>query len=149
MLSDCDQILNLLYELDEHIDMGRFDAAADVFADATLSVHGGDLTVRGRDEVAAFLRRSIRLHDDGTPKTVHLTVNPVVDVDDTAGTASAQTFFTVFHASDEVPLQPVLGGANFDTFRRTERGWQLASRVVQVRLTGNIAPLVPETEGAR
>jgi hypothetical protein len=149
MLSDCDQILNLLYELDEHIDMGRFDAAADVFADATLSVHGGDLTVRGRDEVAAFLRRSIRLHDDGTPKTVHLTVNPIVDVDDTAGTASAQTFFTVFHASDEVPLQPVLGGANFDTFRRTERGWQLASRVVQVRLTGNIAPLVPETEGAR
>jgi len=149
MLSDSDQILNLLYELDEHIDMGRFDAAADVFADATLSVHGGDLIVQGRDEVAAFLRRSIRLHDDGTPRTVHLTVNPIVDVDDAAGTASAQTFFTVFHASDGVPLQPVLGGANFDTFRRTERGWQLASRVVQVRLTGNVAPLVPEAEGAR
>ena len=149
MLSDTDQILNLLYELDEHIDMGRFDDAAEMFAAATLSVHGGDVTVQGRDEVAAFLQRSIRLHDDGTPKTVHLTVNPIVDVDDAARTASAQTFFTVFHASDEVPLQPVLGGANFDTFRRTERGWQLASRVVQVRLMGNVAPLVPEAEGAR
>ena len=78
-----------------------------------------------------------------------MTVNPIVDVDDAARTASAQTFFTVFHASDEVPLQPVLGGANFDTFRRTERGWQLASRVVHVRLMGNVAPLVPEAEGAR
>jgi hypothetical protein len=139
MTGATDEILNLLYELDEHIDLGRFEGAGALFADATLSVEGADVVLHGTHEVTAHLRRTLRVYDDGTCRTVRSTTNAIVQIEEDTGEAAAQAYFMVFQATPELTLQPVLGGVYLDAFRRRDQRWAFASRVVRVRLTGNLS----------
>ena len=47
----------------------------------------------------------VRLLDDGTPKTKHVTTNAIIEVDDDAGTATSRANYAVTQATDELPLQ--------------------------------------------
>ena len=129
------QILSLAYELDEHLDLGRLDEAAALFANAILTAASG--TMRGTEEVANHLRNTLTIHEDGTCRTVRCTVNPLLDVDDHAGTGSMQAYFVVYQADTDLPLQPILAGSYSDTFRRAPDGWQFASRVLRARFRGD------------
>ena len=138
-------ILKLSFLLDEHLDHGRFDDAAAMFADATISVEGTDISLTGSGEVLAFLRDNLRRDPNGTCSAVRCTMNPVVDVDEVAEQATSRAYFTVFQATTSLPLQPVLGGTYADTYRLTEHGWNFVSRTVRVRLRGELSQLVLTT----
>jgi len=130
-------ILNLIYELDERVDLGHFEEAGALFAEGSLSVEGADIVLRGGDEVTAHLHRTLRRHADGSCETVRVTANATVRTH--AQTGEAEAYFAVFQATPELPLQPVLGGVYLDTFHRSDHGWAFSSRVVRVRLRGDLS----------
>lgn len=144
MLSAADEIANLIYRYDEHVDRGRFAEAAALFADAVVEYPTRNVTVTGTHELEAFLRRSDRVYDDGTPRTLRYRTNVSVAVDDTAGTATAFSFFTMVQAAPGFPLQIILAGATHDGFVLTDGGWHFVDRRVDVRLTGDLSAHTPE-----
>src|SRR4051812_33936449 len=140
MLSTTDEIANLIYRYDELVDRGRFADAAALFAEATVTYEGRDVTTRGAAELEAFLHRSDRLYSDGTPRTLRLRTNLVVDLDDDDGrSASAFSFFTMFQEAPGFPLQVIVAGATRDRFHRTDDGWRFDARSVEIRLTGDLS----------
>ena len=138
MLSATDEIANLIYEYDEHVDRGRFADAAALFANATVVYEGRGVSTTGAAELEAFLHRSDRLYPDGTPRTLRLRTNVIVDLDD-EHSASAFSFFTMFQATPGFPLQVILAGVTRDRFTRADDGWQFTNRSVEIRLTGDLS----------
>src|SRR5258705_3677213 len=95
MDADRTAIAALVYGSAERIDAGDLDGVAALFAGAVYrSEQGG--RYEGAEAVVAVLRKRVKLHDDGTPRTKHVTTNLVIDVDATAGAALARSYFTVF-----------------------------------------------------
>ena len=96
----------------------------------------------GSVAVEAFYRSLVRLYDDGTPRTRHVTTNVTIEVDPAAGTATAASSYTVFQATDALPLQAIIVGRYADTFRRGEGeagGWRFESRTMRADLTGDLS----------
>jgi 3-phenylpropionate/cinnamic acid dioxygenase small subunit len=132
-----DAITALVYGYAERIDAGDLDGVAALFADGVFrSDRGG--RYEGVAAVRDVLRRLVVLHDDGTPRTKHVTTNLVIDVDDAAGTAVARSYFTVLQATGTVALQPIVAGRYHDRFVRDATGWRFADRLVFMDLVGDL-----------
>jgi 3-phenylpropionate/cinnamic acid dioxygenase small subunit len=132
-----DAITALVYGYAERIDAGDLDGVAALFADGVFRSDRG-----GRYEGAAAVRdvlgRLVVLHDDGTPRTKHVTTNLVIEVDDAAGTAVARSYFTVLQATGTGALQPIVAGRYHDRFVRDATGWRFADRLVFMDLVGDL-----------
>ncbi|HEY1734025.1 MAG TPA: nuclear transport factor 2 family protein [Acidimicrobiales bacterium] len=140
MGTDRDEIANLLYTYAERIDAGDFDGMAELFADAEMTFGEADQVRRGSDEVRAAFESSTRRYDDGTPKSKHVMTNVIVTVDETAGTATARSYFTVLQAvPDHLALQPVAAGRYHDTFARSDGAWRFRDRQIFVDLVGDLS----------
>ena len=114
-------IENLLYTYALRIDAGDLDGVADLFAHGRiLGQEDGppESVFEGRDGVRAMYEMATRLYDDGTPKTKHVTTNTIIEVDEEAGTASAQSSYLVTQATADLPLQVIITGHYRDTFQR-------------------------------
>jgi hypothetical protein len=133
-------IIELVLTYAERIDAGDLDGVADLFAHARITAEGFDDVHEGRDGALAMYRASTRLHDDGTPRTKHLTTNLLVDVDSSAGTATCRSYFTVLQAvPGALALQPVIAGRYDDRFERADGRWRFASRHMIVDLVGDLS----------
>ena len=132
------EISALVYGYAERIDAGDLEGLAALFTDAVFRSDRG-----GRYEGAAAVRevmgRLVILHDDGTPRTKHVTTNLVIDVDEAAGRADARSYFTVFQATAKIPLQAIVAGRYHDRFVRTDGRWRFADRLVFMDLTGDLS----------
>ena len=132
-------IENLLYTYAERIDRGDFDGVADLFANGRI-VPMPDVSIDGRDAVFELYRSTTRRYDDcGTPKTHHVTTNAIIEVDDTAGTATARSYYTVFQCTDSLPFQPIIGGRYHDTFHRIDGEWWFDTRSMQIDHLGDLS----------
>ena len=80
-------ITHLLYRYAERIDAGDLDGAAALFRHARVK-SGGEL----KDEAGllAVWHRFVRIHPGGTPLTKHVITNPIVEIDEAAGTATCR-----------------------------------------------------------
>src|SRR5699024_7416551 len=65
-------IADLLYAYAERIDGGHLEAAAALFDRAVIRIGGHDIDAAGLE---ALWRRTVRIHDDGTPRTKHVITN--------------------------------------------------------------------------
>jgi 3-phenylpropionate/cinnamic acid dioxygenase small subunit len=133
-----ESIRNLLGRYTELIDAGELDALGDLFADAILRDDAGNEIGRGR-EGAAQVYAGVRIHDDGTPRTRHLTTNSIIEVDEDAGTATARSAYVVFQATDALPLQPIIAGSYQDRFARRDGEWSFAERAFGISLVGDLS----------
>lgn len=133
------EIERLLFLYAERIDLGDFDGVADLFAQAVLKGPVGDTGVRGRDAVLALYTASTRRYEDGTPRTKHVTSNLIVEVDDGAGRASARSYFTVFQALPDFPLQAIIAGRYHDRFERVGGLWRFSERRMLPELFGDLS----------
>ena len=137
------EIENLLYTYAERIDAGDLDGVAELFRHGWIhGVEGGgpETVFEGVEAVRGLYEFSTRLYEDtGTPKTKHLTTNARIEVDDAAGTATAQTNYVVFQATDELPLQPIIAGHYKDTFHRVDGAWAFETRTMFIELTGDLS----------
>lgn len=137
MLDDARQIENLVYEYAERIDAGDFAGVAQLFAHGRIEAAPG-VVIEGEDEVRRFYENATRIHDDGTPRTRHVTTNVIVETDDAAGLARARSSFTVLQQTDELALQPIIVGRYRDTFHRVDGAWSFDTRTMFVDLTGDL-----------
>jgi 3-phenylpropionate/cinnamic acid dioxygenase small subunit len=132
-------IRNLLGRYCESMDAGDFDALAALFADARLTDEHGNAFATGSDQVAAMWHAQTILYD-GLPRTRHVTANPIIDVDDAAGTATARSSYVVFQGTDALVLQPIVTGRYMDRFvRRTDGSWAWAERSYAIDHAGDLS----------
>jgi hypothetical protein len=136
------EIENLLYTYADRIDRGDLDGVADLFEHGLIHGRegGGPETVfEGRERVRGLYGLTTRIHEDtGTPKTKHLTTNAIIEVDDEAGTATAQSNYLVTQATAELPLQVIITGRYRDTFQRIDGRWWFDTRTMYVDQTGEL-----------
>ena len=67
-------------------------------------------------------------YPDGTPRTKHVVTNPIIEVDETAGTATCRSYYTVLQQTDDLPLQPIVAGRYHDRFQRVDGEWRYVYR---------------------
>ena len=123
------RILNLLYRYAELIDSGDLDGAARLFRHAKVTVLGrtGPTQV---DEggLLSIWKRTIRLYDDGTPRTKHVITNPIVEVDVEGAVATCRSYYSVLQQVDDFPLQVVAAGRYLDDLELVDGVWRYSHR---------------------
>ncbi|WP_134670010.1 MULTISPECIES: nuclear transport factor 2 family protein [unclassified Amycolatopsis] len=126
-------IQDLIMTYAARIDAGDLAGVGELFRDGTLHSGGGRT---GREAVENWFRDILVIHPDGTPRTRHVTTNVRI----TAGedTASAHSYFTVFQAAEDFPLQPIAAGHYDDRFVRRGDEWLFAERTPVLQMTGDL-----------
>jgi 3-phenylpropionate/cinnamic acid dioxygenase small subunit len=122
------EIANLLYRYAEFMDTGDFAGAAALFEHARLRVGGGGDGTVDSATMLTLWRSGVTVYPDGTPRTKHVVTNPIIEVDDSAGTASCRSYYTVFQQTGELPLQPIVAGRYHDQFHRVDGKWRFVYR---------------------
>lgn len=134
-MDDAAQITTLIHTYAERIDAGDLDGVAALFADATWRSPGRAEPLRGAAEVRRAYDGVILY--DGVPSTKHVVTNVVVEV--TGDTATARSYFTVFQARPDLPLQPIIAGRYHDAFARAGGVWRFADRLIVPDLIGDLS----------
>lgn len=133
-------IENLVYAYAELIDAGDLAALAQLFSHAEFIGPDGQVAARGAGEFLTLMDKAVRIYaDTGTPRTKHVTTNLIIEVDESADSARARSYFTVLQATDELPLQPVIAGRYRDTFTRVDGRWRFSERQSIPELFGDLS----------
>jgi 3-phenylpropionate/cinnamic acid dioxygenase small subunit len=134
------QITNLLYHYAECIDTGDFAGAASLFEHAVIRIGAGDADMIDAAGLLRFLTKMVIIYPDGTPRTRHVTTNPIVEVDEDAGTATCRSYYTVLQQTDDFPLQAVVSGRYHDRFERLDGQWRFSYRdYTMMELIGDLS----------
>lgn len=136
------RIENLIYTYAERIDAGDLEGVADLFAHGRVTASpelAPAQTFEGRERVLALYRRTVRLYENGTPRTRHVTTNAIIEVEDGARSASARSSYTVFQQVEGLPLQPIISGRYHDTFKLVSGVWWFDTRLMIVDLVGDLS----------
>jgi SnoaL-like protein len=134
-MDDHAAIAALVYGYAERLDAGDLAGVAALFERGVFrSDRGGHY--EGAAVVGEVLGRLVILHEDGTPRTKHVTTNLVVELD--GDRATARSYFTVLQATPRVPLQPIVAGRYHDRFVRDGGRWRFAERMVYMDLVGDL-----------
>jgi 3-phenylpropionate/cinnamic acid dioxygenase small subunit len=132
------EIENLLYAYQERLDAGDLVGVAALFEHATIGGSEGS-TMRGSADLLATFKTVLRLYEDGTPRTTHTTLNPIIEVDEEAGTATSRSVYVVYQQTDSFPLQPVVTGRYVDKFELVDGAWRYSQRDYVVSLLGDLS----------
>jgi hypothetical protein len=131
-------VRNLLGEYCERMDLGDWDGVGALFAHGALADEHGHELARGADAIAAFYRKGTQLHD-GSPRTKHLVLNTILEVDDEVGTATARSSYVVLQQTEGTDLRPIIAGRYRDAFVRRGESWAFAERRFLVDLLGDLS----------
>jgi len=134
--SDVEAITALIVAYAEGLDAGDLEGVAALFAHATWRSPARAEPLRG----AAAVRRAydVVLLYDGIPCTRHVVTNVVVELQ-SAERAVARSYFTVFQARPDFPLQSILCGRYHDAFERVGGAWRFADRLILPDLVGDLS----------
>ena len=130
-------IENLIARYAELIDGGEFAALGAMFADASFGGEQG--AVHGGEAVGRLFRAMVRVYDDGTPRTKHVTTNVQIELDAGGVTATARSYVTVFQALPDLPLQPIVAGRYRDRFAADRGTWRFVERRFTTDLVGDVS----------
>jgi uncharacterized protein (TIGR02246 family) len=136
-VADRDEIEALIFEYARRIDDGDFDGVGELFANGAVTTLDGTVLAEGAEAVTKLYTATTRRYPDGTPRSHHVTTNVVVRAD--GDDATAQSYFTVFQATEGVPLQPIVTGRYEDRFERVDGAWRFARRAMDLRLVGDVS----------
>lgn len=132
-LADKLAVTELLYRYAELIDAGDFDGVGQLLG------RGNFMGVAGAESIAKLFAATTRRFPDhgNTPRTRHLVLNAIVDVD--GDSATARSTFCVVQRTDSIALQPIVVGRYADTFGRDANGWYFTERTVDVEMIGDVS----------
>ncbi|QLL09094.1 nuclear transport factor 2 family protein [Mycobacterium vicinigordonae] len=134
-------ITNLIYTYAQLLDSGDLDGVAALFEHGRIcGVEDGppETIFRGTTGVRAMYEMSIRLYEDGTPKTHHNTSNVQLHIDEANGTARSSSYYCVTQATPDLPLQVIVTGHYKDTFQRIDGVWWFDSRTMFIDQVGDL-----------
>lgn len=120
-------IANLLYSYAEKMDGGDLEGAAALFRHARIKGSDPDKLLDAAGILEQW-KRYIKIYPDGTPRTKHLVTNPIIDIDELAGTATSRSYYTVIQSAEGFPLQPIASGRYHDRFERVDGIWRFSYR---------------------
>jgi len=133
------EVMNVVYSYPDRIDSGDFAGVGALFADAVIEMGDGE-TLVGSDHVQAYFARWTRRYpDDGTPHTRHCVTNPIVEIDQEAGTALVRYYITVLQRTDDFALQPVWANRYEDRLERRDGHWRFVHRRGYAHLPGDVS----------
>jgi len=132
------EIENLLYRYQELMDAGDLEAVGELFAHARLGSDLYDASWSGADAVVEMYRAFVRMYD-GRPRTTHTTTNPIIEIDEEAGTATCRSVYVVYQQTDTLPLQPIITGRYRDRFERVDGRWRFAERIFGIDSAGDLS----------
>lgn len=136
-MDDVHAIKNVVLSYVALLDLGDLDGLANVFARATVRIHGSANELRGAAAYKEFIEQGVQLYD-GVPSTKHVVSNLMVEIDDDRRTATARSYYTAFQARPELPLQPILAGRFHDRLEREGDHWHIVERVIYADLVGDL-----------
>ena len=132
-------ILQLMNEYCYMIDAGDIEGFARLFGHSTFHVLGDPDGARTGSEEVLELLQQVTLYD-GKTHTKHVLSNVQIDVDESNGTATAQSYITVFQAvPPDFPLQAIFLGHYHDRFERGGSGWRFSQREISPDLIGDLS----------
>jgi hypothetical protein len=135
-----DEISKLIFLCDQRNDDGDFEGVGELFAHASISVEGmGTDVCAGAEQTARQFRDTTRVYDPGGARTHHISTNLIVEVDEKAGTATCQSHYVMYQQTDDLPLQPINAGRNYDTFERADGVWRWNKRYIRVMFVGDMS----------
>src|SRR4051794_17295853 len=129
-------IRNLLGTYCELMDAAAWAEVGALFADGELAGPDGRVVARGAGAVQAMYEQGTRLYD-GSPRTRHVTANPIIDVD--GAHAGARSSYVVFQGLVGAPIQPIITGRYRDEFVQVGEGWRFARRQFFVDHVGDLS----------
>jgi SnoaL-like domain len=135
-MSAREEILHLMNSYGFTIDTGDFEGCASLFSHGAWEMEGAK-PHSGKQEMLALLA-NVKLYEDGTPKTKHVTSNVDLTINEAAGTARSECYVTVFQQTADLPLQAIFSGHYFDTFERENGSWRFVKRLIRHMLVGDM-----------
>ena len=135
---DAAAIANELYRYAELIDSGRFTELGNLMEHCSF-VYGDERVPgpSGAEAIADSYRSMVMTYADGTPRTRHVTTNPIIAVH--GDTAEVRSVYTVLQQVDGTPIQTIIGGRYRDTLRRIGGRWRFTERCFWVDLMGDLS----------
>lgn len=138
VLSDEHQILNLLYSYCELQDAADFAGVAELFRHSGYRVHNGEEHF-GYDEVHALKTAHDKVYDDDTLRTKHVMTNTIIELDPDGRSARTRSYFTVYQATPQLPLQCVIAGRYHDVLEKVDGAWRFRDRYIIGDLLGDLS----------
>ena len=120
-------ITNLLYQYAERLDGGDLEGAAALFRHARIQLSDGAGTIDAA-QMLGIMRDLIILYPCGTPRTRHVTSNPIIELAQDGSRASVRSYYTVFQCTEGLPLQAITAGRYHDEFERVDGVWRFSAR---------------------
>jgi hypothetical protein len=142
-------IAELLARYAEAIDAGDFAAVGGLLCDAEILDGEGNRIAAGAGEVTALYEAVTKVHADGTPRTAHVITNVVIDLV-APDVVEMRSRFTVFQATERLPLQAVVVGRYIDRVERLRGEWRFVSRSMLPEAWGEVGEhlRIPPPDGA-
>lgn len=139
MMDPAREIENLIYRYAQLIDAGELTALAQLFSQAVIVAPDGSET-SGCEAVLKMYQQATRIYPDtGTPCTRHVTSNVQIEINKNGDTAESRSYFTVFQALPDFPLQAIIAGDYIDQFRFQHDSWQFSRREMYPQLFGDLS----------
>jgi SnoaL-like domain len=145
-LTDITAISRLLYHYSERIDTGDLEGLSDLLVDAGLGTFDSPL-LHGRDRILALYKATVRIFEDGTPRTKHVVTNLLVEIDGSGESATSRSYFTVLQAATPGSLGPIVAGRYHDKFAKSGSDWHFTERRIATDLVGDVSShMLPATQ---
>ncbi len=148
-------ICNLLYRYAEAVDDGDMETLNELFRHAVLYAGSEDAPYPGSEGVEKMFGDFTKYYDRnekrvdfpkerGTPYTIHVISNPIIEVSADGKSARGRSRFVVFQAMSDFPMQPIIGGRYRDEFAEVDGEWRFVSRMYKTNLVGDISHHLPQ-----
>jgi hypothetical protein len=133
-------IANLLAAYAFRNDDADIAGLGNLFADAVFTLDGS--TAHGKAEIEAMAAAIIPIGADGRSATSHEITNISIEIDEVTGKATAQSYWTLYHAVSGKPRQAFLAGRYQDAFTRREGRWAFTRRDAQIRWSTDLPTVI-------
>ena len=130
-------ITHLINQYGFTIDTGDLQSFAALFADGVWEVEGSEPCVGSQQVLDALA--TVRIYDDGTPRTKHVISNLDLAIDEAGDSAQSQCYITLFQQTDDFPMQAIFCGHYFDEFVRIDNRWRFSHRLIKNMLVGDLS----------
>ena len=139
-MDDVYEIQKLLYAYCWLIDAGDLDGVCELMKDADVASEGQVYVRRDPVKYRKFFLNDIMLYEDGTPKTSHMCINPVIEVAPDGLTATAKSYTVVVQGITGA-FQPriIWVDRKYDTFVKEDGVWKFRTRNFVTRSEGDVS----------
>ncbi len=136
-MEDVYAIQSLLYQYCWTLDAGDLEGVCNLFKDAEI-FFDGKFAFRNNPKAYKNTLKPIILYEDGTPKTSHMCVNPVITIDPSGYTASSKSYTIVVQGvTGKLQPQIIWVDRKYDTFVKEDGKWRFRSRNSVTRAEGD------------